>query len=107
MLSFGVGYILTCLCIGTFDSVNRFFAEHSVITTSAIVTDSKYQYYWGRYHVYVTIVELPEEGRKMKIKDYKIFEIPSESVVVISYRKGFFGLDIIANIDYNDISVDD
>ena len=100
-MALSLGLLGTIVCIGAFDGLNRLFADRDVSTVRGVVKYGKYRQYLGRgQSKYVTIVELPEERRSMKIVDVKLFEMPPESNVEISYRKGLFGVEIIDNINY-------
>ena len=100
-MALGVGFLGTNVCIGVFDGLNRLFADRNVTIVRGVVTNDKYRLNLGRgQSKRITIVDLPEEGRSIKIVDGRLFEMPSKSNVDIAYRKGLFGMEIIDNITY-------
>lgn len=94
-----MGFIGTLVGIGLFDGVNSLFADRTPVIAEAIVTDVRY-YYEVRTHRrgpikhYVAIVELPEEKRTMRIEDYYFYKMFTGDEILITYRKGLFGVDI-------------
>ena len=100
-MALGVGFLGTNVCIGVFDGLNRLFADRNVTIVRGVVTNDKYRLNLGRGQSRrITIVDLPEEGRSIKIVDGRLFEMPSKSNVDIAYRNGLFGVEIIENITY-------
>ena len=91
------GFVATGLGIAMFDGVNRLFADSEPISERAVVTNGKF-YHQGRgrfdFSHHITVVELVKEKRKMKIDDVNLYDVPPQSEVVITYRKGLFGFDI-------------
>lgn len=99
-----MGFIGTLVGIGLFDGVNSLFADRTPVIAEAIVTDVRYHYEvsmarGGHITHYVTIVELPEEKRTMRIEDYYLYKMFTDDEILITYRKGLFGVDIYEGFD--------
>lgn len=106
---FNFGYFLlvliTYLGFALFDSVNLIFADRQPINASGIVTWNK-QYIprvgvsaFSQSH-YLTTVNLPAEGRRLKIDDYKLYNVPANTEIILTYRRGLFGVDIFDSFTY-------
>lgn len=106
---FSLGYcmlvIISVFSVALFDSVNRIFADRQPINATGIVTWNK-QYIprvgvsaFSQSH-YLTTVNLPAEGRRLKIDDYKLYNVPANTEIIITYRRGLFGVDIFDTFTY-------
>lgn len=97
-VTFGLcsGIFAVGACAGLFDGINRLFASEPIEAT-ATVTFGKFLHKGrgrGDLSRYITVVNLDDENKIMKIDDVKLYDIPPESKIVITYRRGLFGVDI-------------
>lgn len=98
------GLIAVGAGIGLFDGVNRLFASEPLEVT-AVVTDIRFRHIGrgrGDLSQYITVVELPSENRIMRIDDAALYNVAPQSRVVITYRRGLFGIDIFDSFCYPD-----
>ncbi len=96
------GLMAVVVGVGLFEGINRLYASDP-IEVSATVTNGKFRIERiGKYtsYQYITVVELPSENRVMKIDDVKLFKVPPQSEVIITYRHGLFGVDIFESFYY-------
>lgn len=97
------GFIGTLLGIGLFDGINNLFADRTPVVAEAIVTDVRYYYEVstgrGHHRHYVTVVDLPKEKRTMRIEDYYLYKMFTGDEILVTYRRGLFGVDIYEDFE--------